>query len=107
MATEKDHALIAAILRGTKTGVISWEPTAEPDQFAATFKGKYIVTVDKGRNDSYWLKMTDKNEATMLKVTSEESFDVRDVYLEAQRKSLNVDDAIDEIIKDIDDEIPF
>lgn len=107
MATQKDFQLVQYLLERTNSRAVSWEATAENDQYVASFKGKYNVLVDKGtRNNSnyYWLTLRDKDEREMLKLYDSDVDLIRPLYEQAERNSLNVDEAIDEIL---DDDIPF
>jgi len=111
MATEKDYAFVKYILDSTDNKKVAWEPTAEPDQFVASFKGKYRVLIDKHDSpqsfgSDYWLKLIDEQDHELLTVTSGESEIVKSIYDQAARTSLKVDEAIDEIMSDQDD-IPF
>ena len=103
MATNKDYELVRFLLSGTDSGSIKWEPTAEPEQYTTSFKGKYTVTVNKGE-DEYWLSLNDENDRQLLNTTNDEDPNVGLLYHRALRASLNVDAAIDEIIGD---DIPF
>jgi hypothetical protein len=121
MATEKDIALIDYLLTRTEGGTIQWEPTAVREQFTTSFKGKYSVLIDKNVDEEddgaehYWLTLKDSDDRELLKVWSNEvPVKLRTMYQLAQRQSLNVDTAIDEIItsegssKEIrDEDIPF
>ena len=121
MVTEKDVALIEYVITRTQSGTIHWEATAVKDQFTTSFKGKYSVLIDKGTDDDgegeyYWLTLKDSDDRELLRVFSAEvsSGKLRGLYQLAQRESLNVDSAIDEILnsegssKPIrDEDIPF
>ena len=117
MATERDHALIEFLFKGTQSGTVHWEATAVANQFATSFKGKYGVLIDRGfdeREERYWVTLKDDTEAReLLRITDDESNLVRSLYHMAQRASLNVDEAIDEILssgadtKLNDEDIPF
>ena len=117
MATEKDLQFVQFIFEQTQQDKIHWEATAETDEFVVTFKGKYKVFVDSDldRDGSrvYQLRLTDDSDRELLTVTSGESGGlVRELYRLAQRNSLNVDKAIDEIMASPDspikdEDIPF
>jgi hypothetical protein len=122
MATEKDFALVRFLLASTKDGRIKWEPTAKENQYASSFKGKYTVTVDKGRDrdgdDLYWLSLIDSDGRELLSLyDAEVGGQISNLFYGAARASLDVDKAIDEIIggsteaaggtEITDDDIPF
>lgn len=115
MATEKDHQFVAFIRNETGNGKVNWEPTAKANEFTASFRGKYNVTINQEEGNyqlTYALELKDENDRVMLRLESWEVETLRLLYQEAQRKSLNVDAAIDDIMggaqADIKDEdIPF
>lgn len=111
MPTEKDHALLQHLIDSTDTGSIKWETTAEDYQFRTGFKGKYDVTVDKSYmpngDEYYWMILTDvEADRELVRISYAEANAVRELYLKAQRASLNVDAVIDEIIA-FGNDIPF
>jgi len=86
-----------------QTGAVgSREDSAEPDQFTASFKGKYNVVVDYTQNNDgdifYWIAITDTEDREILKLYDSEVPNLRNLYRKAQRNAFNVDDAIDEIM---------
>jgi hypothetical protein len=115
MATEKDLAFVEFIVKGTDAGKIQWEPTAQPDQFTAGFRGKYNVIVDRSATpefgQAFWIAITDTDGREIVKLWGSEVPKLPDLFRKAQRKAFNVDKAIDEIMgsePDIKDEdIPF
>lgn len=101
MATSKDYEFIAYLLRMTRENQITWEPTAQEMQYAASFKGRYTVVIDKAfvaRDARYWLAMKDESGRELLHLKSDDVSDLGELYEMAERISLNVDAAIDEIM---------
>lgn len=112
MATEKDYALIEFLLKGTESGRIKWEPTAEPAQYATSLKGKYVVTVDATTPtrgpDTYWVKLIDEQGREILRLDDEEAGgNIHALFQKVRRASMNVDAAIDDILQITDEDIPF
>jgi hypothetical protein len=123
MATEKDNAFVRFLLEETKAGRIRWQPAAEPDRFVASFKGKYNVVVDKSQDPDdqsfyFYVKLSDDADQELLMVYNSENILVRELFFIVRRISLNVDLAIDEIMKSVkgdspantpisDEDIPF
>jgi hypothetical protein len=112
MATEKDLAFVKFLAQQTKSDKVSWEPTAEDQQFTASFKGKYNVIVDKSRRnleDFYWLELQDANGNELLVINSDETNEIQGLFDTVQRKALNVDKALEEIMgaEIKDEDIPF
>jgi hypothetical protein len=102
MATEKDRALVDFLIRETDGGQIQWEPTAYPDQFTTSFKGKYNVTINKsgtGEDIDYWVRLTDTQDREILQLWDVEVMrKLRDLFKKVQRAAFNVDSAIDDIM---------
>jgi len=114
MATEKDLAFVKFLTQQTKSDKVGWEPTAEDQQFTASFKGKYNVIVDKSLQDNedfYWIELQDAEGKQLLVVNSDESEQIEVLFDLVQRKVLNVDEALDEIMgpeaEITDEDIPF
>jgi hypothetical protein len=110
MATEKDREFVVYLLNKTRSYEVKWEATAQEMQYATYFKGKYVVFIDKSYvggsiEPSYWMSMKDDQTGReMLRLRDSEVPFVDDLYELAERASLNVDAAIDEIMKD---DLPF
>jgi hypothetical protein len=118
MATDRDQEFIRFLLAQTLEGKIQWEPTASDDQFTASFKGKYKIFVDKFIPDDshpyYVMKLTDAKDQELLSMSDSDmpGIEVRKLFENARRRSLNVDTAIDEIMGEsagdvTDEDIPF
>ncbi len=99
MPTEKDAQLIQYLLTATRDGKIRWEATATTDQFAAGFKGKFKIILDKLGSRCY-LKMADTSDRELLSVSSEDMYEVAVLFDFARRVAFDVDAAIDEITQE-------
>jgi hypothetical protein len=100
MVSDKDSEFLEYLSTATDERKIRWQPTAAEDQFTSSFKGKYNVIVGTGRAGS-WLKMTNQLEQVMLFISNEDDPQGRvdQIFDVARRVALNVDTAIDDIIK--------
>jgi hypothetical protein len=100
MVPEKDSQFLDYLSTATDEGNIRWQPTASEDQFTASLKGKYNVVVGRGRGGS-WLKMSNDQEQVMLFIANEDDPGdrVEHIFNGARRVALDVDAAIDDIIK--------
>jgi hypothetical protein len=108
MATEKDHVLVQFLKEETENGKINWEPTAENDQFTASFKGKYSATIDMTNDGAdYSLVLTDTNGRVLLRLNRWEDQFIEPLFHEVRRRALNVDAAIDEIMGGDRDDLPI
>ncbi len=99
MATTKDIQLIDHLLERTLAGQIDWQPTANQNQFTASFKGKYSLSVHQAP-ESYncWLTMDDADGRRMHRITDHEYSRVDELYDAARRRAYKVDEAIDDIL---------
>jgi hypothetical protein len=104
MPTKKDYEFVTYLVRKTHEKQIKWEATAQEMQFAASFAGRYVVTVDKAYpvnrslTTRYWLTMKDDAGRELLTLEGSDVQEVAVLYNFAERASLNVDAAIDEIM---------
>jgi hypothetical protein len=105
MPAEKDIALVGFLIQATKEGKIPWESTARQDEFTVSLKGKYNVLVrhvierDGWDQNDMWILTLSRNDNELTVLTSGVHPDVRDLFELARRYSLNVDEAINEIIE--------
>lgn len=112
---QKDLELVNKLTKSTLGGKTKWQATAQQAQYVASFKGKWSVLVDEypGQNypTSWSIRIQDADGTEMLRVNSEEYPPVEGLYEAARRSALNVDEAINDILKDLDkdpdEEIPF
>jgi hypothetical protein len=111
MATEKDLALVKHIIKLTREGKLQWEATAASGEFTASIKGKYNVSVLRNfsnyEGEDYSLKLVDESERELLRLTNHDYVEIGELFELARRISLNVDEAIDDILKIDADEFPF
>ena len=109
--TDKDRDFVTKLIGSTEQGHVKWQPTANPDQYVSSFKGKWSVIVDEYREDGispwYTVKVRDAQEREMLSISDGDFPPVRDLYESARRAALNVDEALDDIMKDLDADMPF
>ena len=111
MANQKDLKFVEFILEETEAGKIEWENTADEDKFVASLRGKYKVTVDRefeedGEIYHFWLTLLDDSDRELLKIYDSASPLVTTLFYLAQRKSLNVDAVLDEIMSGDEDDTP-
>ena len=106
---EKTKALVAELRQKTEARKISWEPTAAPDEFVATFRGRATFTVNKFEDphaygDSYKLVMRDGEGREMLSFTNRTiglDVDLYGLYEIAHDSALKVDETIDTILENL------
>jgi hypothetical protein len=104
--SEKAKALVAELQQKTEARKITWEPTANQDEFVATFRGKVTFTVSKYEDpsffgDSYKLVMRDGEGREMLSVTNRNTLGMESLYENAHDSALKVDETIDSILENL------
>jgi hypothetical protein len=72
MATEKDISLIEFLLTSTEKGTISWEPTAQDEQFTTTFRGKYKTLLDRFNRGTCAVSLYNEADENLLTVDDDE-----------------------------------
>lgn len=98
MLTNKDTEFIQYLLQSTQDGRLRWESTATTNEFVTAIKGKYKLLV-RALGSTRVVTMTDVDDRELLTVTSSEYVPVWDVFDAARRVAMDVDSAIDEILK--------
>jgi hypothetical protein len=110
MSEDKEGQLVHQLIEATPKGRITWEPTANLDEFTTSFKGKYSVTVSKTQAGHYVLRMSDEADRELLNLvhgpdwalqygSEYETTSIRELFDLVRRTALHVDEAIDDIIE--------
>jgi hypothetical protein len=123
--TKKDLDFFKYLVTNSRVHKIPWEPTAESDEFTSSFKGKYNVVVSRSTDEDdhvrFKVVLKDNDDRELLSIHDWEmpGREMVDLWVMAQRESMQVDQAIDEILGDFDpdptsgptaitdDDIPF
>lgn len=99
--TDQDAEFVYRLTQSTDAGKVDWKATATPDQYAAAFGGKWTVTVDKGIPEGgpevFWLAINNADGEEMLRI-----YGVDGLFEKARRRALKVDEAIQDIFKELD-----
>lgn len=116
-----DAELIAKLLHATEAGKLGWENTATTDQFAASYGGRWTLTVDKSANENqaamdYYLTITNSEGEEVLRIWDQPNNVLPKLFEQARRHALKVDEALGDLMKEIgdvegpkisDEDIPF
>jgi hypothetical protein len=97
MITPKDVELINFVLAESKNGHLKWQTTAEQGQFTASLRGKYSILLSKLGYAR--LTLFDSNAQELTEITGLDSGLIEELYEFVRRKTLDVDRAIDEILR--------
>ena len=118
----RDAELIAKLLQATQNKKLAWEKTGAPDQFAASYGGKWTLTVDKSDDErgpgwDYYLSITNSSGEEVLRILDQPDNELPKLFEQARRYALRVDEALSDLIKEIgekdegpeisDEDIPF
>jgi hypothetical protein len=118
----KDAELIAKLLEATRNKKLAWEKTGAPEQFAASYGGKWTLNLDKTENQSgpgwdYYLTITNSSGEEVLRIWDQPDNELPKLFEQARRYALRVDEALTDLIKEIgekddapeisDEDIPF
>jgi hypothetical protein len=102
MATDKEIKLVQQLLDKTRKKILSWEPTAEADEFFSTLGGNVSFTVRQVLQTRELLTMRDEGDRILLTVDSYEVDDVSQLYAEARRQALKVDESLDGVLDQLE-----
>lgn len=101
-----DNELLWKLIDASEKKRVKWEKTATTDQFAAAFGGKWTVVIDKGINAvgdiHYWLSINNAEGEEILKIRDDERLER--LFELARRHALKVNDALEDLMKELDDE---
>lgn len=121
MTSEKMVQVIMKLISKTNDGMINWETTDRDDEFQLSF-AEYTIRLSIGQSPSnstapaYYVSIYNSNGQLIENVTDEDldgylqdSFkELRELYGAARRNALGVDKAIEDILKELEDDIlPF
>lgn len=118
MISEKLTLLIDKLKENTQSGILTWDRTSSDTEFYCSFK-KGKITVSFWDTDEYGdasLKTTvltiyndDGNVIEHLSITNDNDMYITlyDLYYTVLRKYLKADETIDDIMKELEDDIPF
>jgi hypothetical protein len=97
MITPKDMELAKFVFAESRNGHLKWQTTAEQGQFAASLRGKYSVLLTKRTYAR--LTLFDSNAQELTEITGVDSDLIEELYEFVRRRTLDVDRAIDEILR--------
>lgn len=115
-----DAELISKLLEATDDRQVTWEKTDVPDRFVAKYADKWTLTIDRSPDPvspypSYWLSLSNARGEEILKILSSNEHDLDRLFELARRRALKVDEALSDLLKEIethkddhkDEDIPF
>ena len=100
MATDKETKLVAQLLDKTRKRRLTWEPTAKEDEFLSTLGGNVSFTVGSWQ-EADTLTMRDELGRILLSIDSSSVAQISELYAEARRQALNVDESLDRVLEQL------
>jgi hypothetical protein len=101
-----NQEVVNSLLAATEQGQIDWQPTAIPDQFTASFGGKWTLLFTRefvsGEGTTPFLYFKDSEGQTLLRITRFEDNRIPEVYELARRYALKIDEALADLLKEIE-----
>ena len=102
-----DNEFVNRLRNATEQGRIDWKPTAQADEFTSSFGGKWTLILGLEQFGSPSDTLTTvilKNAAGdwLLQVNSLQNGEVADLYEAARRHALKIDEAITDLLNEID-----
>lgn len=101
MATEKEIQLVTQLLEKTRKRSLTWEPTASDDEYVSTLGGNVSFTVSSWRGKEL-LTMRDQLDRVLLTIDSYTVAQVSELYAEARRLALKVDESLDNVLNTLE-----
>jgi hypothetical protein len=98
MVTDKEAKLVDQLLEKTRKRNITWEPTAKNDEFVSALGGRVSFTVASWRDGGDSLTMRDEFDRVLVRVESDSIPQVSELYAEARRVALKVDESLDDVL---------
>ena len=117
MPSITDRELVIKLLQATNDGRIKWDRADVNDRFAAKYADKWTLTVDRSEGDyeTFWLALSNAEGEEILRIYSSAEERVDRLFELARRQALRIDEALSDLLKEIDgahqqitdDDIPF
>lgn len=101
MVTDKEVKLVDQLLDKTRSRSITWESSAKDDEFISTLGGRVSFTVGAW-HETEILTMRDELDRVLLTVGSDAIPKVSELYAEARRFALKVDESLDEVLDQLE-----
>ncbi|HEY7365871.1 MAG TPA: hypothetical protein VIE37_17380 [Methylomirabilota bacterium] len=101
MIIEKEIRLVDQLLDKTRSRSLTWEPTAKNDEFVSTLAGRVSFTVGAWR-DTETLTLRDDFDRVLVIVDSSAIPRLSELYAEARRVALKVDESLDSVLAQLE-----
>lgn len=104
MYIEKDQQLVTRLLEATRAGTMDWAPSGQTNAFVSAMSGKYIVTVKSSSNSNVpdYVTIDTQDGTTVHRLSGGDYNEIFEIYQLARRRALRIDEAIDDILKELD-----
>ena len=100
-----NHELMNSLITATEQDRIDWQATAAPDQYAASFGGKWTVIFDRslpsGFGAEYWLELKNSEGETVVRITQKDDNRIPELFETVRRNALKIDAALADFLNEI------
>ena len=99
-----DYEFVQKLLQATERGQVDWHLAAVEKRFNAAVGGRWTVQVDEHTTDPsiHYLTLRDSQGQELLSIGQWEHEAIPTLYEAARRRALKVNDALTEVIRDLD-----
>jgi hypothetical protein len=99
-----DSEFVQKLLQATEEDRVDWHPAAVEKRFNAAIGGKWTVEVDEHATDPsiHYLTLRDSQGQELLTIGHWVDEAIPRLYEAARRRAFKVDDALSEIMRDLD-----
>jgi len=97
-----NYELISRIYSATDQDRIDWQATARPQEFTASFGGKWTLVLSTSSLNIVVLDVKDSEGETIVRITSREDERISDLHDMARRYALKIDKALADLLNEID-----
>lgn len=119
MRDDKALELFNKILEKTRQGVLAWQATAEPEEYFVPLAEKRYIQIypfteideSGNRKGPISVSLHDENKQILVDMTVNVDGisleNLKELNTAAQRTALKIDRQVDDVLKELDDIIPF
>jgi hypothetical protein len=101
-----NHELVNGLFVATEQDQIDWQPTAKPQEFAASFGGKWTLLISEGFTGvplqfTRQLYVKDSEGTTMVRIADSDDSRIPELYEMARRYALKINEALADLLNEI------
>jgi hypothetical protein len=97
-----NNEFVGSLVAATQQDRIDWQPTGLPQEFSASFGGKYTLLVRSSFGPRCQLDVKDSEGTTIVRIDQDEDLRISELYEMARRHALKIDEALADLLSEID-----